>query len=186
VTPTGERGVTATSAQTAVSGAPTVSTVEEVATERGTTIPLVLLCFLLAGTLVTASTAASAAFLAQRDLAGRCDGAAVAAATAVVPIAAGNRSAPVDGSEEATPALRLDPARVAATVARYRAETAVDGGPPMAATASTDGVTVTVTCHRTVRIPFGAVLGHPRGLERTAVARARSPLLPPDGSRPST
>ena len=52
--------------------------------DAGTVIPLVLLCFLLAGTLVTAGIAASAAFLAQRDLAGICDGAAVAAAAGAV------------------------------------------------------------------------------------------------------
>jgi hypothetical protein len=134
--------------------------------DAGTTVPLVLLCFLLAGTLVTATAAASAAFLAQRDLAARCDGAAVAAATAVVP----TRSA-----------LRLEPDRVRAIVARHSA----GPGPAMSATATTDGATVTVVCRRTVRIPFGAVLGHPDGLDRTAVARARSRLVPPD-PRPST
>ena len=51
--------------------------------DRGTVLPLVLLSFLLAGLLVTAGTAASAAFLAQRDLAGVCDGAALAGAAAL-------------------------------------------------------------------------------------------------------
>ncbi|HVD28233.1 MAG TPA: hypothetical protein VNC79_06995, partial [Mycobacteriales bacterium] len=79
-------------------------------------------------------------------------------------------------------ALRLDPARVRSIVARPSAMP----GSTMSATATTDGRTVTVVCRRTVRIPFGAVLGHPDGLERTGVARARSRLLPPDEARPST
>jgi hypothetical protein len=37
---------------------------------------------------------------------------------------------------------------------------------------------VSVECRRTVRIPFGAVLGKAGGLERTAVARARVTVLP--------
>ncbi|HZB48724.1 MAG TPA: hypothetical protein VE547_06475, partial [Mycobacteriales bacterium] len=51
--------------------------------DGGTVLPLLLLGFLLGGLLVTAGTAASAAFLAQRDLAGVCDGAALAGAAAL-------------------------------------------------------------------------------------------------------
>ena len=168
--------------------------------DAGTAIPLVLLCFLLAGTLVTAGIAASAAFLAQRDLAGICDGAAVAAAAGAVdrtalagavpadaipadavpadavPTGAAPAGAAPDGGAggEAT-ALPLDPAAVAAAVEDYRGRAGRDG---LALAATTDGRTVTVTCRRTARIPFGAVLGRPGGLQRTAVARARSPLLP--------
>jgi len=180
--------------------------------DAGTAIPLILLCFLLAGTFVTASTAASAAFLAQRDLAGICDGAAVAAAARGIdrgalgaagaegldrpPVdgatdrdiaaAAGGDAAVTDGAAADGDAaerdvggdgegLPLDPAAVAGTVDRYRGQAGRDG---LTVTATTDGRTVTVICTRTVRIPFGAVLGHPGGLARTATARARSPLLP--------
>ena len=132
--------------------------------DAGSTIPLVVLCFLVAGTFTAASIAASAAFLAQRDLAGICDGAAVAGATAV------DRK-----SLEGQGVLPLDPVAVAATVDRYRAEV---GRADLTMAAGTDGRTVTVTCRRTVHIPFGAVLGKADGLQRTAVARARSPLLP--------
>ena len=132
--------------------------------DDGSTVPLILLCFLLAGTFTAATIAASAAFLAQRDLAGTCDGAAAAAATAV-----DRESLPAEG------VLPLDPAAVAATVDRYRAQV---GRPDLTMVTTTDGFTVTVTCRRRVRIPFGGVLGKPDGLERTAVARARSPLLP--------
>jgi hypothetical protein len=132
--------------------------------DDGTVIPLTLLSFLLAGLLVTAGTAASAAFLAQRDLAGVCDGAAVAGAAAV------GRGAVDSGI------LPLDPAAVTAATERYRTRA---GKPGLALRAGTDGRTVTVECRRTVRIPFGAVLGKGGGLEGTAVARARSAVLRP-------
>jgi hypothetical protein len=177
-----------------------------VSRDDGTVVPLVLLSFLLAGLLVTAGTAASAAFLAQRDLAGVCDGAALAGAAAVdraaldradvgrapadVGRAAADRApadrAPADRaaadrtaadrSARRGAALPLDPAAVGAAVERYRERAA---RPDLVLTAGTDGRTVTVECRRTVRIPFGAVLGRGGGLPRTAVARARSVLLPP-------
>ena len=131
--------------------------------DDGTIIPLVLLSFLLAGLIGTAGTAASAAFLAQRDLAGVCDGAALAAA------------AGVDRGGIDDDALPLDPSAVRAAAERYRGRA---GKPGLALRARTDGRTVTVECHRTVRIPFGAVLGRAGGLERTAVARARAAVLP--------
>jgi hypothetical protein len=127
-----------------------------------------VLSVLLAGTLVTASTAASAAFLAQRDLAGLCDGAALAAAAAV------DREALRQGRVPAADALPLDPVAVEAAVRRYRQRVDRAG---LTLAAGTDGRAVTVTCRRTVRVPFGAVLGSPDGLDRTAVARARPALL---------
>jgi hypothetical protein len=158
--------------------------------DRGTVVPLVLLSFLLAGLLVTAGTAASAAFLAQRDLAGVCDGAALAGAAAVDRAALARSPAPAraparptvdrSGVEGAGAAggsgpLPLDRAGVVAAVQDYRARAARPG---LKLAATTDGGTVTVTCRRTVRIPFGAVLGRAGGLDRTAVARARTALRP--------
>ena len=135
--------------------------------DGGTMVPMIVLCFLLAGTFVAGSVAASAAFLAQRDIAGVCDGAALAAANAVDRSAVGSGGAAADS-------LPLSAASVAAAVGRYgRTQGAGDGA---AFIAETDGTTVTVTCRRTVRIPFGALLGYGDGLDRTAVARARSPL----------
>jgi Putative Flp pilus-assembly TadE/G-like len=165
-------------------------------------IPMIVLCFLLAGLFVTTSIAVSGAFLAQRDLAGVCDGAAIAAANAFAghdasPAAGGDASpaaggdaSPAAGGDaspaaggDASPAARGEPdslplsdESVAAAVARYRAHRLSDADRTLAMSASTDGRVVTVTCRRTVRIPFGAVLGYGDGLERTAVARARSPL----------
>ena len=109
---------------------------------------------LIAGLVVTATTAASAAFLAQRDLAGFCDGAAVAAVADAT-----------TSDDEGDPAV--DPARAQAALETYGRT----GGATV--TGSTDGGTITVACTRRVRIPFGAVLGAPDGLVRTVVARAR-------------
>jgi hypothetical protein len=147
--------------------------------DRGTAIPLIMLCFLLAGTFVCGSIAASAAFLAQRDLAGICDGAAIAAAGAF------DRGAVGAASETDGPgSLPLDELAVRRAVAAYRLHEepagrdgdAGAGRGPLSITAATDGRVATVTCRRRVRIPFGAVLGYADGLDRTVVARARSPL----------
>ncbi len=154
--------------------------------DAGTMIPMIVLCFLLAGLFVTTSIAASAAFLAQRDLAGVCDGAAIAAANAFAghdasPIAGGEAS-PIAGGEASQvtggvpDSLPLSDESVAAAVALYRAHQLSEADRTLEMSATTDGRVVTVTCQRTVRIPFGAVLGYGDGLERTAVARARSPL----------
>jgi Putative Flp pilus-assembly TadE/G-like len=135
--------------------------------DDGTTIPLIMLCFLVAGMFTCASVAASAAFLAQRDLAGLCDGAALAAANSF------HRGGTASGSADGT--LPLDEELVRSAVAKYQSRT-TPADDTLSISSTTDGRTVTVVCHRTSRIPFGRVLGHPDGLERTAVAHARSPL----------
>ena len=132
-------------------------------------VPMIMLCFLLAGTFVAGSVAASAAFLAQRDIAGVCDGAALAAANAVDRSAVGSGGAAADS-------LPLSAASVVTAVGRYGRTQDNGAGDGTAFLAETDGTTVTVTCRRTVRIPFGALLGYGDGLDRTAVARARSRL----------
>lgn len=148
-------------------------------------IPMIMLCFLAAGAFCCASIAASAAFLAQRGLAGTCDGAAVAAAGAVsraglgAPPAgtapAGRRPASGPDTRPGAEVLPLDADAVGRAVADYQAGLRADGS-PIRMTAATDGQAVTVTCRRTVRVPFGGLLGHPDGFDRTAIAHARSPL----------
>jgi hypothetical protein len=80
-----------------------------------------------------------------------------------------------DSGAGSGPGLPLDPAAVEGAVAAYQASVEV-GGSPIRMTAITDGQAVTVTCQRTVRIPFGRLLGYSDGLDRTAIAHARSPL----------
>jgi Putative Flp pilus-assembly TadE/G-like len=146
--------------------------------DGGTAIPLILLCFLLAGTFVCGSIAASAAFLAQRDLAGLCDGAAVAAANAFSRTGDGAAEAATDreSRRDSPDSLPLDPESVQRAVSAYLVNVAATGAGDVSMAVDTDGRVATVTCRRRVHIPFGGLLGHRDGLDRTAVARARSPL----------
>ena len=124
---------------------------------------------LIAGLVTTATVAASAVFLAQRDLSGFCDGAAIAVAAAAT-TADGNGEPVIDPA-------RIDAAVDDATTADAAGDGGATGGAPAGVrttvTATTDGRTVELACTRTVRIPFGAVVGAPDGLVRTVVARAR-------------
>jgi len=146
--------------------------------DRGTTIPLIMLCFLVAGTFVCGSIAASAAFLAQRELAGVCDGAAIAAANAfgrARTSATGGAPSEPEFGRDRSDSLPLDDAEVQRAATAYLLRQL----PPdetLSISAVTDGRVATVTCRRRVRIPFGGLLGCGGGLDRTAVARARSPL----------
>lgn len=141
--------------------------------DEGTIIPLVTGLALLAMLLVFGGIAASAAFLATRDLASACDGAVLAAADAVAesPLYAGG----------ARPVGRLPLSRSDAERA-VRAYLAVDSAgqtrPTVAAvTVGADGRTVTARCRRTgVRLPFGAVFGLGAGIDRTVTSRAETPL----------
>jgi hypothetical protein len=136
-----------------------------------------MLCFLLAGTFVCGSIAASAAFLAQRDLAGTCDGAAIAAANAFRRTATGATGDAANGEsgQDGRDSLPLDGAGVQRAVEAYRRRQ-IPPDETLSMTAVTDGRVATVTCRRRVRIPFGGLLGYADGLDRTVVARARSPL----------
>src|SRR6476620_4017235 len=71
------------------------------ADDRGSTIPLILGCFVVAFLIVAGSVAAGDAFLQQRNLQSVCDGAAAAAATSA-DLAAARETGDVGGS-----ALRL-------------------------------------------------------------------------------
>jgi hypothetical protein len=132
--------------------------------DDGSSLPLILLCFLVAMVLVAGVTAASSAFLAQRDLQSDCDGAAVAAASGA-DLDALYRSS--TGLGEALP-LATDEAELA--VASYQAA-ANDG---FDADVALDGERVTVSCRRVVAVPFGPLFGVGGGLERSTVSTARS------------
>jgi uncharacterized membrane protein len=135
--------------------------------ERGSTLPFVLLCWLLAALIVFGGIAASDAFLEQREVQSVCDGAALAAADrtdegAVYTSGVGDQ-------------LPLTEADAQTAVAEHLA---ADGARLDAWSARTDGVEVTVRCTRYARIAFGWLFLGGRPLERTAVAGARSPTLP--------
>jgi Flp pilus assembly protein TadG len=135
--------------------------------ERGSTLPFVLLCWLLAALMVFGAIAASDAFLEQRQVQSICDGAALAAA---------------DRTDEGV--VYADGVGAALPLTAESTETAVaehlaaDGARLDAWSTSTDGSEVTVRCTRQVDIAFGWLFLGGRPLDRTAVASARAPTAP--------
>ncbi|MGY1811755.1 pilus assembly protein TadG-related protein [Blastococcus sp. SYSU D00820] len=132
--------------------------------ERGSTLPFVLVCWLVAALMALGAIAASDAFLEQQEVQSVCDGAALAAANRADEAAVYARG--VDGT------VPLTRAGAQAAVADQLA----DGGTRLDAwSVETDGVEVTVRCTRSVEIAFGWLFLAGRPLERTAVASARAP-----------
>jgi hypothetical protein len=135
--------------------------------ERGSTLPLVLVCWLVAALMAFGAIAASDAFLEQEEVQSVCDSVALAAANSTdqgVIYTAGL------GTE-----LPLTPDSTRAAVADQLA----DGGIALDAwSAGTDGAEVTVRCTRYVDIAFGWLFLGGEQLERTAVASARAPTVP--------
>jgi uncharacterized membrane protein len=135
--------------------------------ERGSTLPFVLVCWLVAALMVFGAIAASDAFLEQQEVQAVCDGAALAAANQAdeAAIYAGGLGAelPLTGaSAQAAVADQLGSG--ASTLDLWTAET--------------DGAEVTVRCTRFVDIAFGWLFLGGQQLERTATASARAPTAP--------
>lgn len=135
--------------------------------ERGSTLPFVLLCWLIAALMVFGAIAASDAFLEQRAVQSVCDGAALAAADRT-------DERVVYGNGVGT-ALPLTAESTETAVAEHLA--AGDARLDSWAT-STDGTEVTVRCTRQAEIAFGWLFLGGRPLERTALASARAPITP--------
>ena len=132
--------------------------------EAGSTLPFVLVCWLVAALMAFGAVAASDAFLEQQAVQSVCDGAALAAAdqadeAAVYALGVGAH-------------LPLTRAAAQAAVADQLADAGVELD---AWSAETDGVEVTVRCTRSVRIAFDWLFLGGQPLERTAVASARAP-----------
>ena len=135
--------------------------------ERGSTLPFVLVCWLVAALMAFGAVAASDAFLEQQQVQAACDGAALAAANHADEAALYTRGV---GSE-----LPVSPAGAEEAVADQLA----DAGVRLDAwSAATDGVEVTVRCTRSVQIAFGWLFLGGQPLERSAVASARAPTAP--------
>lgn len=133
--------------------------------ERGSTLPLVLVCWLVAALMVFGAISASDAFLKQQDVQSVCDGAALAAAD--------HTDEGVVYARGVAGSLPLDQATSEAAVADYLSSS---GDRALAGwTVQTDGSEVTVRCSRSVTIAFGWLFLGGRPLERTAVASARAP-----------
>jgi Flp pilus assembly protein TadG len=135
--------------------------------ERGSTLPFVLVCWLVAALMAFGAIAASDAFLEQQDVQSVCDGAALAAANR-----ADEAAVYADGVGSSLP---LTPGGAQTAVADQLA----DGGTPLDAwSTETDGVEVTVRCTRYAEIAFGWLFLGGEPLERTAIASARAPAIP--------
>ena len=140
---------------------------QEGASERGSTLPFVLVCWLVAALMTFGAIAASHAFLEQQEVQSVCDGAALAAANT-----ADEAVLYTDGVGSDLPLTR-------ATAQAAVADQLADGGTQLDAwSAETDGVEVVVTCSRSVEIAFGWLFLGGQPLERTAVASARAPTVP--------
>ncbi len=138
--------------------------IRPVSSEEGSTLPFVLVCWLVAVLMAFGAIAAADAFLEQQRVQSVCDGAALAAANQTDEGAV--------YAEGVGAALPLTRASAEAAVADQLA----DGGSLLDAwSASTDGVEVTVRCTRTVEIAFGWLFLAGQPLQRTAVASARAP-----------
>lgn len=135
--------------------------------ERGSTLPFVLVCWLVAALMAFGAIAASDAFLEQQEVQSLCDGAALAAANAADEAVLYTSGV---GSD-----LPLTRATAQAAVADQLADAAADLD---SWAAETDGVEVTVRCTRSVEIAFGWLFLGGEPLERTAVAGARAPTAP--------
>jgi Flp pilus assembly protein TadG len=132
--------------------------------EEGSSLPFVLVCWLVAALMCFGAVAASDAFLEQQRVQSACDGAALAAVNQTENGAAYARG--VSGY------LPLDQASAQVAVADQLADggTRLDGW-----SVRVTGVEATVTCTRSVQIAFGWLFLGGAPLERTAVASARAP-----------
>jgi Flp pilus assembly protein TadG len=135
--------------------------------ERGSTLPFILVCWLIAALMVFGAVAASDAFLEQQEVQSICDGAALAGADradeAVVYTSGVGAQLPLSrGTAQAAVADQLAGGR--ANLDAWSVDT--------------DGVEVTVRCTRYADIAFGWLFLGGRPLERTAVASARAPTIP--------
>lgn len=135
--------------------------------ERGSTLPFVLVCWLVAALMAFGAIAASDAFLEQQEVQSVCDGAALAAANAA------------DEAVLYTSGVSSDLPLTRATAQTAVADQLADAASALDSwAAETDGVEVTVRCTRSVEIAFGWLFLGGEPLERTAVASARAPTVP--------
>ena len=134
--------------------------------EAGSTLPFVLVCWLVAALMALGAIAASDAFLEQQEVQSICDGAALAAADQA------DEAAVYEQGVAAQLPLTRGSAEAAVTDQLSDAGVALDTW-----SAETDGVEVTVRCAREVHIAFDWLFLGGEPLERTAVASARAPTV---------
>ena len=134
--------------------------------ERGSTLPLILVFFIVAMLMVAGSVALGQAFVQQRDLQSICDGAAAAAAASAGDL---DREGGVGSGES----LRFGDVRsvVAAYLGRDPDRRAVS----VRARLSAGGTRVTLTCRQRRDLPLGGLFGRAH-VDHTATSTARAAL----------
>ena len=136
--------------------------------DEGSTIPLILGFVLIAALVVFGGVAAGDAFVDQRDVQGVCDGATLAAASAVD--ASGVRS----GSAVGGGAVKLAAVQQAASA--YLARDPVRAGVTVDAVLSADGLRVDATCTEVLPLTFGGVFGFGGGVRHVVTSSASTVL----------
>ena len=132
--------------------------------ERGSTIPLMLVFFVVAGMMLTGGVVASSAFLQLRSLQSACDGAAIAAANGFE-----RGGAPLGEN------LPFDAASAQAAVQAYAAAAWQGEVTSVALDVNVNGDRVVVVCSKTAHVPFEAVFT-PGGIDQSVTSSARAPL----------
>lgn len=132
--------------------------------ERGSTIPLMIGFFILAGVLLTGGVVASAAFIQLRSLQSACDGAAVAAANGFE-----------RGGSQLGESLPFDSAAAKEAVAAYAVRAWGSEAAQVALDIEVNGDRVSVQCRKTAHVPFEAVFA-PDGIGQSVTATSRAPL----------
>jgi hypothetical protein len=141
--------------------------------DEGQLILLILIYAVIAGLLVTVVVDVSKVYLYRRSLVAAADGAALSAANEPDLLAVYGRPGPT---------LPLSDSGTAAAVEQYRQDADLDQRFEdfSADRPRTDGVTVTVTFHAVVKLPFVNLIASrwTEGYPVRATAHARSPLTP--------
>ncbi|MGH3427854.1 MAG: hypothetical protein ACRD3Q_19505, partial [Terriglobales bacterium] len=120
-------------------------------------------------------TAATSAFIAQRDLQADCDAAAVWAASEA------DANDLYHDAASTKKYLPLSRDAVAAAVEEHRKRFYSDR-PELSMTADSDGEQLVVRCHEKVKVPFGTFFGKGDGVDRDAESAVRSPVSTPTPS----
>jgi hypothetical protein len=138
-----------------------------VSDDRGSTIPLVLVFFLVALMVVAGSVALGDAFVQQRNLQDICDGAAAAAAAS---------AADLDRQHGVIDAGSVRFADVQPVVEQYLARDPARRSVHVNAVLSADRERITLTCEQTTSLVFGAFFGRAH-VHHTATSSARAAVL---------
>jgi hypothetical protein len=141
-----------------------------VAGEDGSTIPLILGFVVIAGLVVAGGVAAGDAFVDQRAVQSTCDGATLAAASAVDTGAVRSGS----GAPRAGSAVQLGAVQQAA--AAYLARDGARADVAITSTLSADGLRVESTCVQVVPVTFGGAFGFGDGVRHVVTSSAATVL----------